>query len=56
MLLDVQASYTDMDDLFKDVIRNGYEKAASEYVAMIRRMSPEERKRMVEIIKLLIED
>ena len=29
---------------------------ALEHMAIIRRMSPEERKRMVEIIKLLIED
>jgi transcriptional regulator with XRE-family HTH domain len=45
-----------MDDLFKNVIRNGYEKDASEFMTMIRRMPPEKRKRIVEIIKLLIEE
>lgn len=45
-----------MDDLFKNVIRNGYEKDASECMARIRKMPPDKRKRIIEVIKLLTEE
>lgn len=45
-----------MDDLFKNVIRNGYEKDASECMARIRKMPPDKRKRLIEAIKLLTEE
>ena len=45
-----------MDDLFKNVIRNGYEKDASECMARLRKMPPDKRKRIIEVIKLLTEE
>lgn len=45
-----------MDDLFKNVIRNGYMKDASECMARINRLPREKRMRLVEAIKLLTEE
>ena len=45
-----------MDDLFMNVIRNGYEKDASECMARIRKMPPDKRKRLIKAIMTLTEE
>ena len=45
-----------MDDLFKNVIQNGYVKDASECMERISKLPIDKRKRLVEAIKLLTEE
>lgn len=45
-----------MDDLFKNVIQNGYVKDASECMERISKLTIDKRKRLVEAIKLLTEE